>query len=214
MKRSLIKFAVLFAFFGPQTGFSQVPSAPSKTLQVIAPNQFCSRLTNILASYALGQGLERRDSLRLANKASQDLVRRLGTGSVDAFLNVSSLKTSNTADVDEVWLSVPDVVVSALGFAPERVLIVEQANDLKFTSHVMPGAQLLFMASDIADLNSDRIKRVSNTAKALGIKIHVVWLGRASGKKVGRISPEIVSLAANTEGAFVDLSAPSACGAY
>ena len=78
----------------------------------------------------------------------------------------------------------------------------------------MPGAQLLFMASDTADLNSDRIKRVSNTAKALGLKIHVVWLGRASGKKVGRISPEIVSLAANTEGAFVDLSAPSACGAY
>lgn len=202
---------MLFAFFGPQTGFSQVPSAPSKTLQVIAPNQFCSRLTNILASYALGQGLERRDSLRLANKASQDLVRRLGTGTVDAFLNVSSLKTSNTADVDEVWLSVPDVVVSALGFAPERVLIVEQANDLKFTSHVMPGSQLLLVVSDAEDLNADRARRVSNAANSLGIKIHVIWVGVGLNPQVARRAMSAASLAANTEGAFLDLSRQKFC---
>lgn len=205
----------------PEQPKTQVPAQPSVqapaekskvNIQIVQPGEFCRRVTNAMTSLSSQTGLDRRDSLRLGGKASAALIAQLKKGVMNPYMDVKTFQSSPTPDGDRQWFSMPEVLVSALGVVPRKVLLVDNLSDLKFTSHVMPGSQILVLAKSTADLTPERAKLVAQTAQALGAQINVIWVNKSRDGKDLRAAEGLAFIAAITGGVFLNLSADGACG--
>ena len=191
----------------------QAPAEKSKVnIQIVQPGEFCRRVTNAMTSLSSQTGLDRRDSLRLGGKASAALIAQLKKGVMNPYMDVKTFQSSATPDGDRQWFSMPEVLVSSLGVVPRKVLLVDNLSDLKFTSHVMPGAQILVLAKRTADLTPERAKLVAQTAQALGAQINVIWVNKSRDSKDLRAAEGLAFIAAITGGVFLNLSADGTCG--
>jgi hypothetical protein len=165
-----------------------------------------------MTSLSSQTGLDRRDSLRLGGKASAALIAQLKKGVMNPYMDVKTFQSSATPDGDRQWFSMPEVLVSSLGVVPRKVLLVDNLSDLKFTSHVMPGSQILVLAKSTADLTPERAKLVAQTAQALGAQINVIWVNKSRDSRDLRAAEGLAFIAAITGGVFLNLSADGTCG--
>jgi hypothetical protein len=200
--------SLLPAFFMAEAALSQ----QALPLNVVQGKDFCQRVTNAMTTFGTQQGLERRDAMRLGDKASSAIFQQLKSGKMDQFMDAVTFQMSPVASGDRMWLSVPEVLVGGLGIAPQRVLLVENINDLRMTSQIMPGSQVLVVASSAGDLTPERAKLVAKTAQALGLQIDIIWVGQGREQKDARTAQGLAFMTAITGGAFLDLSGQNACG--
>lgn len=200
--------AILPAFFVAEAALSQ----QALPLNVVQGKDFCQRVTNTMTTFGTQQGLDRRDAMRLGDKASTVIFQQLKSGKMDPFMDAATFQTSSVAGAERLWLSLPEVLVGGLGIAPQRVLLVENINDLRMTSQIMPGSQVLVVASSTGDLTPERAKLVAKTAQALGLQISIIWVGQGREQKDARMAQGLAFMTSITGGAFLDLSGQNACG--
>ena len=199
---------VLSTFCWAEVAVSQqVPS-----LNVVQGKDFCQRVTNMMTTFGSQQGLDRRDAMRAGDKASTAIFEQLKVGKVNPFMDAATFKMTPAAGGERIWLSVPEVLVGGLGVAPQRVLFVDNSSDLRMTSQIMPGSQVLVVASNVGDLTPDRAKLVAKTAEALGLQINIIWVGQSREQKDARMAQGLAFMTSITGGAFLDLSGQNACG--
>lgn len=197
----------------PAQPLVQAPAEkPKVKIQIVQPGEFCRRVTNAMTSLSSQTGLDRRDSMRLGGKASAAVIAQLKKGVMNPYMDVKTFQSSVTPDGDRQWFSMPEVLVSSLGVVPRKVLLVDNLSDLKFTSHVMPGSQILVLAKSTADLTPERAKLVAQTAQALGAQINVIWVNKSRDGKDLRAAEGLAFIAAITGGVFLNLSADGTCG--
>jgi len=190
---------------------ASVPEA-KPTLKIVQPREFCQRVTNAMTSLGTQSGLERRDAVRLGGKASAAIIAQLKSGTMMPYLDTETFKPSAIAVSDRKWFSLSEVLVSSLGILPGRVLMVENLNDLRLTSQVMPGSQLLVLASSLGDFTAERAKLVAQTAQALGVQINIIWVNSNRDSQNVRAAQGLAFMTSLTGGSFLDLSAEGACG--
>ena len=198
---------VVFSFLISGVSVAQT-GAP---LRIVKAKDFCQRVTNTMTTLGSQQGLDTRESMRLGSKVSNAMFAQMKAGKLDQYMDAKSLQTAEQPEGEKMWFSIPEVLISAMGIAPKNVLFIDNMSDLKFTSHVMPGSQILALASNAGELNPERAKIVAKTAQALGVQVSVIWVGKATDARSVRAAQGLAMIASLTDGAFLDLSSQSAC---
>lgn len=208
MKRSVIGISLILVSMSQSFIASAQSGLP---LKIVQPKDFCQRVTNTMTTLGTQQGMDRRESMRLGGKASSTILDQLKSGKMDPYMDAASLKTSPSAEGDRMWFSIPEVLISSMGIAPKSLIFIDSVSDLRFTSHTQPGSQILLLASGLGDLTPERAKLVAKTAQSLGIQMSIIWVGKGREGKDVRSAQGLAFITSLTGGAFLDLSAHSAC---
>ncbi len=194
------------------TSFAQMP----RDLRVVKPAEFCQRITNIMMTLGTQQGLDLRASTRMAGKATSTIVSQLKSGKMNPFMDAQSFEMSAAPVTDKAadhkWFSIPEVLVSALGNAPRRVVFIDSVNDLRYISQTMPQSQVLLLADGAGELTGDRARLVAQTSQALGLEVDIIWVGKNRDPRNVLAAQGLAMIASMTKGAFVDLASDGACG--
>jgi hypothetical protein len=180
-------------------------------IPVIQAKDFCQRFSNTMSTLSTQQGLDRRESARLGERASSKIIAQMKSGVMDAFLDASNLEAGPAATGDHLWFNIPDILLSSMGIAPQRLIFIENINELKFTPNIMPGMQILVLVKDMGDLTPARAKLVTKSAQALGVQLNFIWVGGSRGKAVAGQVRDLALMASSTGGAFLDFGTLSAC---
>jgi hypothetical protein len=204
--------------FIAEAALAQMP----RDLRVVKPADFCQRVTNIMMTLGTQQGLDVRGSTRMAGKATSNIMTQLKSGKMNPFMDAQSAEMSAAPAVDpgatksdaptKMWFSIPEVLVSAMGRAPKRVVFIDDVNDLRYISQTMPQSQVLLLASGAGELNSERARLVAQTSQALGLEVDIIWVGKSRDPRDVRAAQGLALIAAMTNGAFMDLGADGSCG--
>lgn len=195
----------LGAIFWAAHGMAQEKRSEVKVIERVTLRQFNARLENIITGVAQGQGAQQREAQRLAAQAVQRIGSQLKSSQLDPYLDARTLKSAESPETsDGLWLDVGEMIVAALGHAPDRVLMIDQVNDLRLTSHVMPGSQILLLARDVRDFGAKKAQLVAETAKSLGLKIHVIWLSPERDRATVTSAQNLAAIVGATGGSFLE----------
>ena len=220
ISRNFIVIMTTFLTVGlvPAPLFAQMP----RDLRVVKPADFCQRVTNIMMTLGTQQGLDVRGSTRMAGKATTNIMSQLKTGKMSPFMDAQSAEMSAAPAADaaagrsdannKMWFSIPEVLVSAMGRAPKRVVFIDDVNDLRYISQTMPQSQVLLLADGAGELNSERARLVAQTSQALGLEVDIIWVGKSRDPRDVRAAQGLALIASMTNGAFMDLAADGSCG--
>jgi hypothetical protein len=210
--RTMLMTSIVWGFI-PTSLWAQAP----RELRVVKPAEFCQRVTNIIMTLGTQQGLDVRESTRMAGKATSTIVTQLKSGKMNPFMDVKSMEMSaaplsDAAAADAKWFSIPEVLVGAMGNAPRRVLFIDSVNDLRYISQAMPQSQVLLLADGAGELNGERARLVAQTSRALGLQVDIIWVSKSRDARDLRAAQGLALISSMTSGAFVDLTADGACG--
>ena len=167
-----------------------------------------------MMNYGTQQGLDAKASTRLAGKATDAIINQLRTGKMSPFMDAETMEISVNASTDShrKWLSLPEVLVSAMGAMPRNVIFIDQVNELRFLSQAAPRSQILLLADGQGEVDANRARLVAQTARALGLEMHVIWSGKAKDPTAAKAAQGFAMMSAMTGGSFLDMTSGQGCG--
>jgi hypothetical protein len=121
------------------------------------------------------------------------------------------ISVSTLAESNRKWLSLPEVLVSAMGAMPRNVIFIDQVNELRFLSQTAPRSQILLLADSQGEVDANRARLVAQTARALGLQMHVIWAGKSKDPSAVKAAQGFAMMSAMTGGSFLDMTSGQGC---
>ena len=205
----LIRLSGLVGFLASSPSSAQ-KLADQRVVQMPA---FCQSVTQIMMNYGTQQGLDPKASTRLAGKATDAIINQLKTGKMSPFMDAETMEisVSTLAESHRKWLSLPEVLVSAMGAMPRNVIFIDQVNELRFLSQTAPRSQILLLADSQGEVDANRARLVAQTARALGLQMHVIWAGKSKDPSAVKAAQGFAMMSAMTGGSFLDMTSGQGC---
>jgi hypothetical protein len=189
---------------GPQTS---APS-PQITLRVVEKGQFCTRLEQAFAKFAVSSGLDRVHTALLASGATAEVVQELRAGRASDYMRATALRAiahlPESAPNDEGYLPLTGILGEAMGLSG-TISLALSAGELRFIPSAQKGIDIVVIAQNGAVLSPQRVQKVIEIANNSQIHISVVWVGEQEGAQAINEAKALAWIAANTGGAFTNL---------
>jgi hypothetical protein len=181
-------------------------SLPRTLVTTLTGEQFCSRLIQTATGAFRGQGLTLPEASSLGRGFAKQFLQDARRGDVSLY---SPSLNEAPHDKARSWYAVSDLVLATLGHQGSRVMMIDDSDELRYVSHMMPRSHIILVMSGPSSLTNERRDLVISTMQALGGSLHVIWTGSGTRVKDSRM---LMSLAGSTGGVFVDLARLRSCG--
>ena len=130
---------------------------------------------------------------------------------MDIYLDAASFETSVASGGERMWFNIPEILLSSMGTVPNHPVFIEDISELKSTPNVMPGTQILVLVKEFGDITASRAKLVTENARALGVQLNIIWVGRGRGLADARLASELALMSSSTGGSFLNFGALNSC---
>ena len=157
-KSLVVIFAVAVQSSSATASTMELPSG-----RLMRGPEFCSRLTNTVEAAFFQNGSSRRESKKFASDIAFAFIDDVKAGRLNPYMMSASSHQISGSSQRPTWFSTPDLILSAVGFQSDRVMLLDSVNDLRFVPHMMPKSHLVIFAADAGELNSSRQEMIIAT---------------------------------------------------